>query len=122
MGCPQNILQQAMDGPAPRDLMRRWLNRAPDLARLREITAEQGGDVGCFPQGQGRWLPFSTEQSAQMRDAYVQDMHWLRAGADGLATLITDPTRTQTGSNLHAGVLTEGIGHELGQEELARSG
>ena len=122
MGRPQNVLQQATGASAPRDVMHRWLNRAPDLPALRRAMAQQGGETDVIPQGQGRWLPFSTEQNAQLREAYADDMHWLMAGADGLAQLITDPTRNTTGSNLHAGVLTEGIGHEQGQEELARSG
>ncbi len=122
MGRPQDILEQVTDHPAPQDLKNHWLNRAPDLADLRRRMTEQGGDVSVFPQGQGRWLPFSREQSAQLREAYVDDMHWLIAGADGLAQLITDPTRAQTGRNLHAGVVTEGLGHDIGQEKLARPG
>ena len=62
------------------------------------------------------------EQIAQLREAYADDMHWLTAGADGLATRITDPTRNQTGTNLHAGALTEGQDHDIGQGQLARSG
>ena len=122
MGRPQDILREATNVAAPRDPEPLWLNRAPDLPSLRARMVEQGGDAGVFPQGQGRWLPFSKEQSAQLREAYADDMHWLIAGADGLAQLITDPIRTQTGTNLHAGVLTEGRHHDIGQEKLARPG
>lgn len=122
MGRPHDILQQATDRPAPRDSKNYWLNRAPDLAQLRRLMAEQGGDPSVFPEGQGRWQPFGREQTAQLREAYADDMHWLISGADGLATLITDPTRNQIGTTLHAGALTEGRGHDIGQEKLARPG
>jgi len=122
MGRPQDILYQATDRRAPIDPKHLWLNRSPDLARLRDVMAQQGGDITQLPQGQGRWLPFSHEQSAQLREAYADDMFWLTAGADGLAHLITDPIRNQTGINLHAGVLTEGQGHDFGKEHVARSG
>jgi hypothetical protein len=122
MGRPHDILSQAIDRTTPADSQKHWLNRAPDLAVLRHRMEEQGGDPDVFPKGQGRWQPFGPEQTTQMREAYSDDMHWLISGADGLATLIPDPTRTQTGISLHAGVLTEGLGHDIGQEKLARPG
>lgn len=122
IGRPHDILQEAINRPTRPDSKNHWLNRAPDLAELRRLMGEQGGDPHVFPDGQGRWQPFSPEQTAQLREAYADDMHWLLSGADGLATLITDPTRTETGTSLHAGALTEGLGHDIGQEQLARPG
>ncbi|MEH6740708.1 MAG: hypothetical protein V7695_19510, partial [Sulfitobacter sp.] len=59
-----------------------------------------------------RWNPFNTEQAAYLREAYADDMMWLTAGADGLATLTEDPSRTRTGFSLSAGVLTKGQSHD----------
>ena len=122
MGRPYDILEQAIDRPAPRDTKNHWLNRAPDLSQLRRLMVEQRGDLDAIPQRQGRMQPFSPEQIAQLRDAYADDMGWLMAGADGLAKLITNPTRREIGNTLRTGALTEGLGHDIGQEQLARPG
>ena len=122
MGRPYDILEQAIDRSAPRDTKNHWLNRAPDLAQLRRLMVEQRGDLDAIPQGQGRMQPFSPEQIVQLRDAYADDMGWLMAGADGLAKLITNPTRREIGNTLRTGALTEGLGHDIGQEQLARPG
>ena len=122
MGRPYDILQQAIDRSAPRDTKNHWLNRAPDLGQLRRLMVEQRGDLDAIPQGQGRMQPFGPEQIAQLRDAYADDMGWLMAGADGLAKLITNPTRREIGNTLRTGALTEGLGHDIGKEQLARPG
>lgn len=121
-GQPDVLYQLATGRDAPADTSRHWCNRRPDLPALRKILTEQGAAANQLPDGDDRWQPFTSEQSARLRENYADDLHWLHAGADGLATLATDPTRTQTGINLHAGAMTEGRTHDSRQEKLARSG
>lgn len=121
-GQPQALLEATLNAPAPVDTAHHWRNRTPDLPHLRALLKEQGSDPDLVPQGTGRWNPFTPQQAAQLREHYADDQHWLHAGADGLARLATDPTRTQTGTSLHAGILTEGRNHDIRQEKLARSG
>lgn len=67
-----------------------WDHRSPDLLRLRHLLVERGEDASALPEGEGRWQPFSVPQAAQLREAYADDLFWLTAGADGLATLAED--------------------------------
>ena len=122
VGQPQTLLNIATGCVAPPDKVGHWRNRAADLPTLRTLLAEQGQDPDLLPDQTGRWKPFSTEQSARLRENYADDLHWLTAGADGLATLANDPTRTKTGTSLHAGALTKGSTHDSRQKDLARSG
>lgn len=71
----------------PQHYAREWLNRSPDLDALRKIINDRGGDSSLLPMGSGRWTPFDTDQASALREAYADDLFWLRAGADGLATL-----------------------------------
>jgi len=75
---------------APMTHARNWLNRAPDLARLRGILRDRGRDPQALPAGEGRWMPFDAGQQARMRESYMDDLFWLRAGADGMAVLAED--------------------------------
>jgi len=36
--------------------------------------------------GLGHWQPFTKDQTAALRETYADDLFWLTAGADGLAT------------------------------------
>lgn len=72
-----------------------WAHRSPSLADLREALALRGEDPSALPQGDGRWMPFTQAQSAQLRERYAEDLFWLRAGADGVARLTEDPEADQ---------------------------
>ncbi len=74
---------------------REWLGKSPDLRQLRQIVEARGGDTARLGVGHGRWQPFTTEQASALREAYADDLFWLRAGADGLATL-TEETWSET--------------------------
>lgn len=121
-GRPDAVLAHATGHAAPMDRNNHWLNRSPDLAELRKKLAVVGKDEGVMPQGDGRWNPFTKDQAAALREAYADDMMWLTAGADGLATLTEDDTRKRAGTSLPAGVLTKGHYHDQRQGHLARSG
>ncbi|WP_317055104.1 hypothetical protein [Roseovarius rhodophyticola] len=79
----------------PRRASREWLNRSPELRVLRKLINDRGGDSSFLPNGTGRWHPFNTEQVSALREAYADDFFWLRAGAEGLATL-TEKTWPET--------------------------
>ncbi|SLN64460.1 hypothetical protein PEL8287_03551 [Roseovarius litorisediminis] len=103
-GLPERKLAQ-MTGLAnpPRKHAREWLNRAPDLTRLRQIVTDRGGDAGRLPEGTGRWHPFDRHQTIALREAYADDLFWLRAGADGCATLIEETGPEKAGQNPSTG-------------------
>lgn len=121
-GQPEVVFALATGQDAPANTARHWRNRAPTLPQLRQTLAEQGSPLNLLPEGTDRWQPFTLAQTAELRETYADDLHWLAAGADGLATLAPDPTRTPTGTTLHAGILTEGTTHDSRQEQMARSG
>ncbi len=114
-GQPGNLLTRALEREAPADPQGRWLNRSPDLHNLRAGLAEQGADPDLLPQGTGRWQPFTAEQAAMLRENYADDLHWLTAGADGLARLTEDTDPTRAGTSLPPGLMQKGQGHDKGQ-------
>jgi hypothetical protein len=118
-GRPDQILQLALGADAPADDKLRWLNRSHDVQGLRRMLNDQGSDPDLLPDATGRWQPFSAEQTARLRENYADDMHWLIAGADGLATLTQDTHRTRAETNLPAGAMIKGQGYDQGQ--LAQS-
>lgn len=64
-----------------------WLNRSPGRDQLRHDLREGGRDWQAIPMGDGRWMPFDLSQITTLRDQYSADLAWLRAGAEGRATL-----------------------------------
>lgn len=115
-GQADKVLAHATNQAAPPAHAESWLNRSPDVAMLRDRMAEYGVSGADLPahlaQGEGRWNPFNPAQTAALREAYADDMIWLTAGADGLATLTEDPSRTRASLSLPAGALTKGQSHD----------
>lgn len=94
---PDLLLTCGADCYAPRDSRGERLNAAPDTARLRALLRERGDRDDGLPPGPGvRWNPFTPAEAATLREKYADDLHWLSAGADGLATLTEDTGRTKT--------------------------
>ena len=87
----------------PSQHAREWLNRAPGLTELREILTERGEDPDVLPAGEGRWQPFDREQNMALREAYADDLYWLRGGADGLATLSEETGPDKAGKHAPSG-------------------
>jgi hypothetical protein len=85
-----------------------WYNRAPDRAALHAILAERGSDTAALAAGDGRYRPFDGDQAAAMRESYADDLFWLRAGADGLATLTEDPEPERPAIRLASGLQERG--------------
>ncbi len=67
-----------------------YLNATPDLPALRAAQTDAGGNPALLGAGDGRWQPFTGDDAARLRDTWADDLHWLQAGADGLAQMITD--------------------------------
>ena len=114
-GRPDVVLHAALGRDAPRDDRLRWLNRSQDLPALRATLAQHGADSNQLPDGVGRWQPFTDEQIARLRENYADDLHWLTAGADGLATLTEDAHLTRADTSLPTGAMTKGQGYDEGQ-------
>jgi len=104
---------------APVDTNQTWLNRAPDMDMLRQCLALRGEDPAQLGQGTGRYDPFTPEQQMRLHELYHDDLFWLAAGADGLATLITDKTRDQTGISPQRDPLTRGQDYDRQEGRVA---
>ncbi|MEL7258107.1 MAG: hypothetical protein AAFN80_09740 [Pseudomonadota bacterium] len=103
----------------PRRAARECLNRSPELPVLRKIIDERGGDSGLLPDGTGRWHPFDTEQVSALREAYADDFFWLRAGAEGLATLTEETWPDRKRFEPHGAEMTRGRHHGKENRRLA---
>jgi hypothetical protein len=107
----------------PRAHAREWLNRAPDLRALRQALSDRGGDPAMLPAGEGAWQPFSREERAALREAYADDLFWLRAGADGLAILTEEAGCDQVGQTPPIRPETRGRDHDQeGARRVAQAG
>ena len=117
-GRPDLVLGTGLGAMAPRGRVR-WLNRSPDLRDLRCHLMALGKDPALLGPGEGRYTPFDRDQSAALRENYADDLHWLTAGADGLAQLTEHNPRTRAGSSLPLGQMTKGQTYDIGQGYLA---
>ncbi|WP_187429239.1 hypothetical protein [Roseobacter fucihabitans] len=122
IGRSEVFLARAADVDAPKDMDRAWLNPAPNLAALRRALIARGIAGAVLPFGMDRWNPFTPEENAALRETYADDMMWLVAGADGLATLTEDQARTRAGTTLPAGAQTQGHADEHEERQVARPG
>lgn len=92
----------------PRKHAREWINRSPSIAQLRQILSDRRQDPDQLPNDDGRWQPFNEAQRTALRKCYVDDLYWLRAGADGMATLIEETGSDMTGKILRSSPMTRG--------------
>lgn len=116
------FLMQGAEITAPFDDERKRLNASADLPALRRLLEEQGQSSSVLPFGMGRWNPFANEHLAALREMQADDMMWLTAGADGLATLIEEGSRDRAGKNLPHGPKRKGQPDEFKKREVARPG
>jgi hypothetical protein len=121
-GRPAAFLAAAADLDAPKDATRTWLNRSPNLPALRRVLTLRGEGGHALPFGMGRWNPFTNEDHAALREVYADDLMWLTAGADGLATLTEDHSRTRAEPMRPPGIQTRGQFHEHTERQVARPG
>lgn len=95
--------------------------RRPDASALRAALADCGLPADTLPDTTpgARWSPFDDTQAARLRQSYVDDLHWLRAGADGLARLTEDPAPARPRLNLAAVAMKRGHDHDRPARKLA---
>lgn len=122
VGRADRALAATIDHVTPRDADPRWKNRSPSASALRACLIERGSDPSMVPEGDRRWAPFNSEQSASLREAYADDMHWLTAGANGLATLAEDKDHNRAGQTLPFGSWNRGYAHDITEGRLAQPG
>lgn len=116
---PEAALTALTGLPAPRSHARVRLNASLCLPDLRaSLPAPQAAQL---PEGSTRWRPFDEAQTAALREQYADDMMWLAAGADGLATLTDDPDKQAAGQNPRHTRLTRGRPDDT-ERRMARSG
>lgn len=113
-GSPQVLLKAATGLKPTEGAQVPWLNRSLTARDLRGVLADQGADPTQVPDKALRWQPFSPEQTARLRENYADDLHWLTAGADGLATLTQEQARTEAGTSQPAHPITRGHGYDVG--------
>lgn len=118
-GRPAAVLGAALRRPVPADQQQLWLNRSPDLPSLRAALTAQGSDPALLPPGAGRWQPFTQEQTALLAERYADDLHWLYAGADGLAQLTEDESAQEAAQRPPRGTKTEGQDNDIAKGQLA---
>ncbi len=96
---PRELVEYAVAGrfAAPTNFRISGLSEVPDLGVLRDALRDRGLAVDGLPEGANRWHPFAPYQIDVLRKIYVEDLAWLRAGADGLAYLIEESTPTVAG-------------------------
>ncbi|WP_227270552.1 hypothetical protein [Roseobacter weihaiensis] len=121
-GQPELFAARAVEIDAPRSAQRYCLNRSPQLPDLRRAVAGQGVDGAELPFGMGRWNPFTTEEHAALRELYADDMMWLTAGAEGLATLIEESHQSRAGKTQPSVTHRKGQFDELEERHMARPG
>jgi len=121
-GRPEAFLTASIGCDAPVDRRKEWLNRTPTAQGLQRILRERGDTDQLVRSETQRWQPFDTAQRAAMREAYADDMHWLVAGADGLAKLTEDQDQNRAGKILPAGPNTRGQFYDTQERQVARSG
>lgn len=107
------------DTPAAR-AGQEWLGRAPDLDVLRRTVVARGGDLARLPEGVGRWHPFSATQAAALKEAYDDDLFWLRAGADGLARLAEENGSLSAGRQPRDGHPTRGQDYDIEERHIGQ--
>lgn len=114
------MLSTGVFGPVCKD--RSPVNASPRLPELRRAMLSQGKDTASLPFGMGRWNPFTNEQHSALRELFADDMMWLTAGADGLATLIEDRDTTQAGNSPPRVATKKGQFDEFEERRMARPG
>lgn len=66
------------------------VNRSLSEAQLAALLHERGEAAMLDPAHDGRWMPFGARDRAALQERYADDLHWLAAGAEGLARILDD--------------------------------
>lgn len=107
---------------APRNTLRPWVNMSPDLPALRQVLEDRGEPAIALGTGQGRWMPFLSDQAAALRETYQDDIYWLRAGAGGLARYEDAPEGASLAKTRLPAAQARGPTDETDHQRLAGAG
>lgn len=118
MGRPNVQLSSILGRTAPPDTHPAWLHRSPDLAAIQAILTERGESPQSYAIDT-RWIPFAPEIRAAFQEQMADDMHWLIAGADGMATLTEEIHPSEMGKIPPSGLQTRGQSHDIKERRLA---
>jgi len=95
IGNMQGQLAMATGAPGPLTLRRGadWHHRSATASDLRRVLSDRGefDAAGRVPRGNWRHQPFEPHHLDALAGQYHDDLAWLRAGADGLATYYDTP-------------------------------
>lgn len=121
-GRPQELVGFALGKALPACAEPIWRNARPTVSALLDLplTHSEANRLRRRRAGE-RWMPFDPFVIEAMRERYHDDIFWLRAGADGLATLIDEHTPQQAGAHLPLGDLVRGQHYDQ-NDRLARPG
>ncbi|TNJ48199.1 hypothetical protein [Phaeobacter sp. B1627] len=108
----QLSVMTGVDCPPVRGSFR--LNACSRLPALRADLPDRL--AALLPEGDGRWMPFSEAEAAQLRERYYDDMMWLVGGADGLAELVEDPNKSDARDDRNKNAAAE----RMPQDDLTR--
>lgn len=110
------ILRQPLGLPCQRTS--EMSNASEGAQRLSDRLCARGDEAGAAHVAshnqRGRYMPFSIEQQSRMQQKYCDDLAWLSAGADGVATYL-DPIEGTFGGH----DMTEGSLHERQKASVA---
>ena len=122
VGHPARFLAAIAQNVPPIDTGPRWLNRRPDAAELRKCLIDRGSDVSALHEDKTWWNPFDEYQTAALREAYADDMHWLVCGADRLALLTEDWNAKRAGKTLPNEPRNRGHRNDIEEKRMAKPG
>jgi len=103
---PSDQLRAIFGREMPLTLSPQWHNPAPSPAEMAIALGDRGEQSDLIDTNARRFSPFTTQQRGDLRAQYIEDLAWLRAGADGLACYFGDPSETK-----NAGTTGQGRGH-----------
>ncbi len=89
---PCSQMRAMLGRDLPLDISPQWHNPAPTPAKLALALQSRGEGEGLVDTTARRFSPFTPEQRGDLRADYIDDLAWLRAGADGLASYFGDPS------------------------------
>lgn len=121
-GRPDAFLAASAGLDAPKQISGPQLNTAPTLPALRRILNDSGVRSDALPFGMGKWNPFTNEEHAALREMHADDMLWMQAGADGLATMTQECREDSAELNPPRATKTKGHCDELEDRKMARPG
>lgn len=107
-------LDLAFGAPPP------WRNQRPRLAQLLQLPLSMQETTRLKHHApEGQWMPFTAAQRAELGQRYADDLFWLNAGADGLATILEDQAYEETGLTSQTHATAKGHRHDT-RQRLAR--